>query len=139
MQDYRDEIKDFFALDKQLASELEYDIKKYNEQLAQEQELARQADVSGGGLQGPGHAMQVARDPPPQPALCCPLSQWFWKPTYGPGLVRARPFGLCLGTAACSFATCATWIARPGRLPSSPPGQATRTCLQSRRHDRWGV
>uniref|UniRef100_A0A8C0K9Z4 Condensin-2 complex subunit D3 n=1 Tax=Canis lupus dingo TaxID=286419 RepID=A0A8C0K9Z4_CANLU len=47
MQDYRDEIKDFFALDKQLASELEYDIKKYNEQLAQEQELARQADVSG--------------------------------------------------------------------------------------------
>lgn len=47
MQDYRDEIKDFFALDKQLASELEYDIKKYNEQLAQEQELAEQADVSG--------------------------------------------------------------------------------------------
>ncbi|XP_072585392.1 condensin-2 complex subunit D3 isoform X2 [Vulpes vulpes] len=46
MQDYRDEIKDFFALDKQLASELEYDIKKYNEQLAQEQELARQADVA---------------------------------------------------------------------------------------------
>ncbi|XP_059041430.1 condensin-2 complex subunit D3 isoform X2 [Mustela lutreola] len=46
MQDYRDEIKDFFALDKQLASELEYDIKKYNEQLAQEQELAEQADVA---------------------------------------------------------------------------------------------
>ncbi|XP_047549091.1 condensin-2 complex subunit D3 isoform X1 [Lutra lutra] len=46
MQDYRDEIKDFFALDKQLASELEYDIKKYNEQLAQEQELAGQADVA---------------------------------------------------------------------------------------------
>nr|XP_060460370.1 condensin-2 complex subunit D3 [Panthera onca] len=46
MQDYRDEIKDFFALDKQLASELEYDMKKYNEQLAQEQELARLADVA---------------------------------------------------------------------------------------------
>jgi hypothetical protein len=46
MQDYRDEIKDFFAVDKQLASELEYDIKKYNEQLAQEQELAKQADVN---------------------------------------------------------------------------------------------
>ncbi|MBZ3872259.1 Condensin-2 complex subunit D3 [Sciurus carolinensis] len=42
MQDYRDEIKDFFAVDKQLASELEYDMKKYNEQLAQEQELAKQ-------------------------------------------------------------------------------------------------
>ncbi|XP_058145274.1 condensin-2 complex subunit D3 isoform X2 [Dasypus novemcinctus] len=46
MQDYRDEIKDFFAVDKQLASELEYDMKKYNEQLAQEQELARQLDAN---------------------------------------------------------------------------------------------
>ncbi|XP_007946926.2 condensin-2 complex subunit D3 [Orycteropus afer afer] len=45
MQDYRDEIKDFFAVDKQLASELEYDMKKYNEQLAQEQELVKQPDV----------------------------------------------------------------------------------------------
>ncbi|XP_066895458.1 condensin-2 complex subunit D3 isoform X3 [Kogia breviceps] len=45
MQDYRDEIKDFFAVDKQLASELEYDMKRYQEQLAQEQELARQADA----------------------------------------------------------------------------------------------
>ncbi|KAF6082195.1 non-SMC condensin II complex subunit D3 [Phyllostomus discolor] len=44
MQDYRDEINDFFAVDKQLASELEYDMKKYSEQLAQEQELARQAE-----------------------------------------------------------------------------------------------
>ncbi|XP_036050224.1 condensin-2 complex subunit D3 [Onychomys torridus] len=46
MQDYRDEIKDFFAVDKQLASELEYDMKKYNEQLAQEQALTEYADVS---------------------------------------------------------------------------------------------
>ncbi|XP_049713602.1 condensin-2 complex subunit D3 isoform X3 [Elephas maximus indicus] len=46
MQDYRDEIKDFFAVDKQLASELEYDMKKYNEQLAQEQGLAKQPDVN---------------------------------------------------------------------------------------------
>lgn len=45
MQDYRDEIKDFFAVDKQLAAELEYDMKKYNEQLAQEQSLAEHADV----------------------------------------------------------------------------------------------
>ncbi|XP_043850916.1 condensin-2 complex subunit D3 isoform X2 [Dromiciops gliroides] len=48
MQDYRDEIKDFFAVDKQLASELEYDMKKYEEQLAKEQELAeRMAEISG--------------------------------------------------------------------------------------------
>jgi len=46
MQDYRDEIKDCFALDRQLASELEYDIKKYGEQQAQEQGRARQADVA---------------------------------------------------------------------------------------------
>ncbi|KAL6077786.1 hypothetical protein STEG23_026012, partial [Scotinomys teguina] len=46
MQDYRDEIKDFFAVDKQLASELEYDMKKYNEQLAQEQALTEHTDVS---------------------------------------------------------------------------------------------
>ncbi|NXG74102.1 CNDD3 protein, partial [Baryphthengus martii] len=38
MQDYRNEIKDFFAVDKQLAAELEYDIKKYEEQLAEEKE-----------------------------------------------------------------------------------------------------
>ncbi|XP_073513426.1 condensin-2 complex subunit D3 isoform X2 [Phyllobates terribilis] len=38
MQDYRDEIKDFFAEDKQLAAELEYDMKMYEEQLKREQE-----------------------------------------------------------------------------------------------------
>ncbi|NXS51428.1 CNDD3 protein, partial [Brachypteracias leptosomus] len=38
MQDYRNEIKDFFAVDKQLAAELEYDMKKYEEQLAEEKE-----------------------------------------------------------------------------------------------------
>ncbi|NWX24173.1 CNDD3 protein, partial [Aegotheles bennettii] len=38
MQDYRNEIKDFFAVDKQLAAELEYDMKKYEEQLAREKE-----------------------------------------------------------------------------------------------------
>ncbi|XP_008945131.1 PREDICTED: condensin-2 complex subunit D3, partial [Merops nubicus] len=38
MQDYRNEIKDFFAVDKQLAAELEYDMKKYEEQLAMEKE-----------------------------------------------------------------------------------------------------
>ncbi|KAM9221269.1 condensin-2 complex subunit D3 isoform 1-T1 [Dugong dugon] len=46
MQDYRDEVKDFFAVDKQLASELEYDMKKYSEQLVQEQGLAKQPDVN---------------------------------------------------------------------------------------------
>ncbi|XP_051012759.1 condensin-2 complex subunit D3 [Acomys russatus] len=63
MQDYRDEIKDFFAVDKQLAAELEYDMKKYTEQLAQEQALAGHADVTktpeGGDR---AQAVQVAAD-----------------------------------------------------------------------------
>lgn len=46
MQDYRDEIKDFFAVDKQLASELEYDMKKYSEQLAQEQALTEHTNAT---------------------------------------------------------------------------------------------
>lgn len=33
MQDYRDEVKDFFAIDKQLAAEIEYDMKRYEKQL----------------------------------------------------------------------------------------------------------
>ncbi|XP_023559608.1 condensin-2 complex subunit D3 isoform X2 [Octodon degus] len=48
MQDYRDEVRDFFAVDKQLASELEYDLKKYSEQLTPEQELAKHAGVDRG-------------------------------------------------------------------------------------------
>ncbi|KAF5921357.1 hypothetical protein HPG69_019406, partial [Diceros bicornis minor] len=61
MQDYRDEVKDFFAVDKQLASELEYDMKKYSEQLAQEQELAQQADMHRGAAGADGaQAVQVA-------------------------------------------------------------------------------
>ncbi|XP_072886251.1 condensin-2 complex subunit D3 isoform X2 [Hemitrygon akajei] len=38
MQDYRNEVKELFAADKQLAAELEYDLKKYEEQVAQEEE-----------------------------------------------------------------------------------------------------
>uniref|UniRef100_A0A8D1VYK4 Condensin-2 complex subunit D3 n=2 Tax=Sus scrofa TaxID=9823 RepID=A0A8D1VYK4_PIG len=39
MQDYRAEIEEFFASDTQLASELEYDMKQYQEQEQMEQEL----------------------------------------------------------------------------------------------------
>lgn len=78
MQDYRDEIKDFFAVDKQLASELEYDMKRYQEQLAQEQELARQADAdraaaSAQGAQAgqvSGRPLSICSVPPASPA--CP-------------------------------------------------------------------
>ncbi|XP_050178812.1 condensin-2 complex subunit D3 [Myiozetetes cayanensis] len=52
MQDYRTEIKDIFGTDKRLAAELEYDMRKYEEQLAREEEsgreqvLAAQAEAS---------------------------------------------------------------------------------------------
>ncbi|KAH0516509.1 Condensin-2 complex subunit D3, partial [Microtus ochrogaster] len=63
MQDYRDEIKDFFAVDKQLAAELEYDMKKYNEQLAQEQALTEHANASRmGDDDGRAQAVQSAPD-----------------------------------------------------------------------------
>lgn len=42
MQDYRNEIKDFFAEDQQLVVELEYDMRKYEEQLAREKELEQE-------------------------------------------------------------------------------------------------
>uniref|UniRef100_A0A803T7G9 Condensin-2 complex subunit D3 n=1 Tax=Anolis carolinensis TaxID=28377 RepID=A0A803T7G9_ANOCA len=38
MKDYKNEVKEFFAMDKQLAAELEYDMKKYEEQLQTESE-----------------------------------------------------------------------------------------------------
>ncbi|NXT24846.1 CNDD3 protein, partial [Syrrhaptes paradoxus] len=52
MQDYRNEIKDFFAVDKQLAAELEYDMKKYEEQLAREKE-SDQEQVPGAQAEQP--------------------------------------------------------------------------------------
>ncbi|XP_006068546.2 condensin-2 complex subunit D3 isoform X1 [Bubalus bubalis] len=38
MQDYGDEVQDFFTVDKQLAAELEYDMRRYQEQLAEQQQ-----------------------------------------------------------------------------------------------------
>ncbi|KAJ7417008.1 Condensin-2 complex subunit D3 [Willisornis vidua] len=68
MQDYRNEIKDFFAVDKQLAAELEYDMKKYEEQLARakesdlEQVLAAQAEVVG-AINSPSQSLERAASP----------------------------------------------------------------------------
>ncbi|XP_039940961.1 condensin-2 complex subunit D3 isoform X2 [Hirundo rustica] len=53
MQDYRNEIKDFFAVDKQLAAELEYDMKKYEEQLAREKESDQEQLPAAHGEQSP--------------------------------------------------------------------------------------
>ncbi|NXK72153.1 CNDD3 protein, partial [Amazona guildingii] len=53
MQDYRNEIKDFFAVDKQLAAELEYDMKKYEEQLAREKEADQEQGSTAQAEQAP--------------------------------------------------------------------------------------
>ncbi|XP_062364554.1 condensin-2 complex subunit D3 [Cinclus cinclus] len=54
MQDYRNEIKDVFAADKQLAAELEYDMRKYEEQLAREKESDQeQLAAAHGEVQSP--------------------------------------------------------------------------------------
>ncbi|XP_054853805.1 condensin-2 complex subunit D3 [Eublepharis macularius] len=50
MQDYRNEIKELFAVDKQLAAELEYDMKKYEEQLQREMEQSQELIVQSESL-----------------------------------------------------------------------------------------
>ncbi|NXD68708.1 CNDD3 protein, partial [Eolophus roseicapillus] len=63
MQDYRNEIKDFFAVDKQLAAELEYDMKKYEEQLAREKE-SDQEQVSTAQAEAGGAIICTCAQPP---------------------------------------------------------------------------
>ncbi|XP_033027677.1 condensin-2 complex subunit D3 [Lacerta agilis] len=59
MQDYRNEIKEFFAMDKQLAAELEYDMKKYEEQLKRESERDQELSREAGSL----HVLAVVQSP----------------------------------------------------------------------------
>uniref|UniRef100_A0A8C9N8W3 Condensin-2 complex subunit D3 n=1 Tax=Serinus canaria TaxID=9135 RepID=A0A8C9N8W3_SERCA len=69
MQDYRNEIKDFFAVDKQLAAELEYDMKKYEEQLAREKESEQELLREGTALPSGSHWGFQREVPAPVP-LC---------------------------------------------------------------------
>lgn len=66
MQDYRNEIKEFFAVDKQLAAELEYDMKKYEEQLARENEMGEDQDSSLRGEDFVMNSVQVLASPVPR-------------------------------------------------------------------------
>ncbi|KAG8141522.1 hypothetical protein E2320_007140, partial [Naja naja] len=93
MQDYRNEIKEFFTLDKQLAAELEYDMKKYEEQLEREAEQDQELSVDH-----EGHNTLVARpmdeaSPPTQsnsPPLRSPLSPRAMFNVPGPGATKPR-------------------------------------------------
>ncbi|XP_059723175.1 condensin-2 complex subunit D3 isoform X2 [Haemorhous mexicanus] len=70
MQDYRNEIKDFFAVDKQLAAELEYDMKKYEEQLAREKE-SEQEQLSAAHRESPSLERAAAAGGQNHPSAQC--------------------------------------------------------------------
>ncbi|XP_077105659.1 condensin-2 complex subunit D3 [Ranitomeya variabilis] len=91
MQDYRDEIKDFFAADKQLAAELEYDMKMYEEQLQKEQE------TTTAGVPGSPQATADGAGSPQNPAaLGSPLRAIQEVPGEGP----STPITPMVGTLA---------------------------------------
>ncbi|XP_075185200.1 LOW QUALITY PROTEIN: condensin-2 complex subunit D3 [Anomaloglossus baeobatrachus] len=73
MLDYRDEIKDFFTADKQLAAELEYDMKMYEEQLERERSEQENPLTSGGIPGSPQAAADGAGSPRDPTAPRSPL------------------------------------------------------------------
>ncbi|XP_026534418.1 condensin-2 complex subunit D3 [Notechis scutatus] len=116
MQDYRHEIKEFFALDKQLAAELEYDMKKYEEQLEREAEQNQELSVDhvghntsvarpSSGLERTSHPRnQMDKASPPtqsnSPPLRSPLSPLAMFTVPGPGAMKPRARNLSLSTFA---------------------------------------
>uniref|UniRef100_A0A8C5SPB8 Condensin-2 complex subunit D3 n=1 Tax=Laticauda laticaudata TaxID=8630 RepID=A0A8C5SPB8_LATLA len=116
MQDYRNETKEFFALDKQLAAELEYDMKKYEEQLEREAEQNQELSVHreghntpmarpSSGLERTSHPRNQMDEasPPTQsnsPPLRSPLSPLAMFTVPGPGAMKPRARNLSLSTFA---------------------------------------
>ncbi|KAM6431720.1 condensin-2 complex subunit D3 [Liasis olivaceus] len=116
MQDYRNEIKEFFAMDKQLVAELEYDMKKYEEQLERETEegqelcvdhedpntlMARQPPT----LERSAHPRDQTDEASPltqssSPALRSPLSALALFTVPRPGVTNRRLRNLSLNTFA---------------------------------------
>ncbi|XP_044137939.1 condensin-2 complex subunit D3 [Bufo gargarizans] len=74
MQDYRDEIKDFFAADKQLAAELEYDMKKYEELLEREQNEQNNVNSSTAAASSSPQASAASGSPQTPTAHRSPLA-----------------------------------------------------------------
>ena len=103
MQDYGDEVQDFFTVDKQLAAELEYDMRRYQEQLAEQQQPVRQAAPGTAGCRA---ALWRAASEGPRaawPSSTLPAGSdsgqpWAQGPIYGPIRERnskGRPVGTC--------------------------------------------
>ncbi|XP_070621308.1 condensin-2 complex subunit D3 isoform X1 [Erythrolamprus reginae] len=109
MQDYRQEIKEFFALDKQLLTELEYDMKKYEQQLEKESEQGGELSMDP-----EGHHSRMARPPSPlnqvgetslraqsnSPPLRSPRSTFANFAVPEPRTTKTRPRNMSLSTIA---------------------------------------
>ncbi|XP_068772979.1 condensin-2 complex subunit D3 isoform X2 [Struthio camelus] len=121
MQDYRNEIKDFFAVDKQLAAELEYDMKKYEEQLAREKE-SDQDQVSA-----------AQAEQPPSLGAAVPSSGWnnnAQSPVTGR---QSSPTGSHLSSVSSEFTTPQADVLKQPLLSRRPVSLSTLAILNSAR------
>uniref|UniRef100_A0A8C8LZN0 Condensin complex subunit 1 C-terminal domain-containing protein n=1 Tax=Oncorhynchus tshawytscha TaxID=74940 RepID=A0A8C8LZN0_ONCTS len=87
MQDYRSEVKEFFAADEQLAVEMEYNLKMYEKEMeAQMAHCSLGGDAASGGTPATSHTYSLNCPPPclSDPGLPCP----YFCP-------QAPPNGLC--------------------------------------------
>lgn len=121
MQDYRNEIKDFFAVDKQLAAELEYDMKKYEEQLAREKE-SDQEQVSA-----------AQAEPPPSSERAVPSGGWNNNPQSPVSGRQSSPTGSNPSSVPSEFTTPTADVQRPPLLSRRPASLSTLAILNSAR------
>ncbi|XP_009981067.1 PREDICTED: condensin-2 complex subunit D3, partial [Tauraco erythrolophus] len=119
MQDYRNEIKDFFAVDKQLAAELEYDMKKYEEQLAREKE-SDQEQVS---------AAQAEQTPSLEAAV--PSGGWNNNAQSPVSRRHSLPPGSSASSVPSEFTTPSTDVLKQPLLGHRPPSLSTLAILNS--------
>ncbi|NXA51067.1 CNDD3 protein, partial [Nothocercus julius] len=121
MQDYRNEIKDFFAVDKQLAAELEYDMKKYEEQLAREKESDQDKVKTA----------QSEQPPPLETAV--PSSGWNNDAESPVTRRQSSPGGLHLSSASSDFATPQADVLKLPPISRRPMSLSTFAILNSAR------
>ncbi|CAH2320490.1 condensin-2 complex subunit D3, partial [Pelobates cultripes] len=112
MQDYRNEIKDVFAADKQLAAELDYDMKKYEEQLERERHQSPEVELGAAPVTEPpqtpqGSSRGVKGATPPRSPVPCSVQARPGTPLSTPvttprvGILQAqRPRQMSLSTFA---------------------------------------
>ncbi|NXX56030.1 CNDD3 protein, partial [Scopus umbretta] len=121
MQDYRNEIKDFFAVDKQLAAELEYDMKKYEEQLAREKESDKE------------QVLAAQAEQPPSPETAVPSGGWNSNAQSPVSGRRSLPPGSSPSSVASEFTTPSADVPRQPLFGRRPASLSTLAILNSAR------